>query len=193
MSDDPNKKIRHDLRTPINQILGYSELLEEQAQDEGDASYIPDLQKIQTAARRLLELIEAHFGAPTGAAPAPQPSAEETAPSGPVPAGAAEARLDAGSATPPAGGARVETRLPSASPSSSGIRDAGSGRLLVVDDNEMNRDMLARRLAGRGYTVETAEDGSRALERLEQGGVDLVLLDVMMPGMSGLSHRRGCR
>ena len=58
--------------------------------------------------------------------------------------------------------------------------------LLVVDDNEENRDMLSRRLARRGYTVEIAEGGSRALEMLEEASVDLVLLDIDMPGMSGL-------
>ncbi|HHQ47541.1 MAG TPA: response regulator [Acidobacteria bacterium] len=60
-----------------------------------------------------------------------------------------------------------------------------SGSILVVDDNEMNRDMLSRRLARRGYTVEVAEDGARALERIEAGRYDLVLLDIMMPGLDG--------
>ncbi len=59
-------------------------------------------------------------------------------------------------------------------------------RLLVVDDNEDNRDMLARRLQRRGYEVETAEDGASALARIEQEPFDLVILDIMMPGMSGL-------
>ncbi len=59
------------------------------------------------------------------------------------------------------------------------------GVILVVDDNEMNRDMLSRRLAKRGYEVDVAEDGARSLEMIEDGGYDLVLLDIMMPGIDG--------
>src|SRR5690606_30699455 len=59
-------------------------------------------------------------------------------------------------------------------------------RLLVVDDNEDNRDLLGRMLARHGHLVTLAEDGPRALAHLEAEAFDLVLLDVMMPGMSGL-------
>ncbi|RZI42746.1 response regulator [Herbaspirillum sp. HC18] len=59
------------------------------------------------------------------------------------------------------------------------------GPLLVVDDNENNRDMLSRRLIRLGYTVHTAEDGTAALEMMERAKYDLVLLDVMMPGLDG--------
>lgn len=64
--------------------------------------------------------------------------------------------------------------------------DEARGSLLVVDDNEMNRDMLARRLARRGYTVEVAVDGQQALEMITAQPFDVVLLDIMMPGLSGL-------
>ncbi len=59
------------------------------------------------------------------------------------------------------------------------------GYLLVVDDNEMNRDMLSRRLQRQGHTVDVAVDGREALEMLTQGDFDLVLLDIMMPEMNG--------
>ena len=63
----------------------------------------------------------------------------------------------------------------------------GAETILVVDDNEMNRDMLSRRLTRRGFVVECAEDGHRALEMLDaERGFDLVLLDIMMPGISGI-------
>lgn len=62
----------------------------------------------------------------------------------------------------------------------------GSARLLVVDDNEDNRDMLARRLERRGFVVETADSGEAAIALIDSRPFDLVLLDVMMPGMSGL-------
>jgi len=59
------------------------------------------------------------------------------------------------------------------------------GLLLVVDDNEMNRDMLSRRLARKGHAVNVAEDGHRALEMIEEADYDVVLLDIMMPGIDG--------
>jgi DNA-binding response OmpR family regulator len=58
--------------------------------------------------------------------------------------------------------------------------------LLVVDDTAENRDMLSRRLERRGYLTETAEDGRSALDIIASQPIDLVLLDVMMPGISGL-------
>ena len=60
------------------------------------------------------------------------------------------------------------------------------GSLIIVDDNQMNRDALSRRLERKGYAVQVAEDGQQALERISQYPFDLVLLDVEMPGMSGL-------
>jgi diguanylate cyclase (GGDEF)-like protein/PAS domain S-box-containing protein len=60
------------------------------------------------------------------------------------------------------------------------------GRLLIVDDNEMNRDMLARRLARKGYVIELADNAKGLLKRVQQDSVDLVLLDIEMPEISGL-------
>lgn len=57
--------------------------------------------------------------------------------------------------------------------------------ILVVDDNEMNRDMLSRRLKRLRYAVMIAESGEKALEMVDNHPFDLVLLDIMMPGMSG--------
>jgi serine phosphatase RsbU (regulator of sigma subunit) len=62
---------------------------------------------------------------------------------------------------------------------------ASAARILVVDDNEMNRDMLARRLLRQGYAVDVAENGRRALERARAETYDLMLLDVMMPELDG--------
>ena len=62
----------------------------------------------------------------------------------------------------------------------------GTPRLLIVDDNDDNRYTLRRRLQRLGYeSVEECADGRAALDALGNGGFDLVLLDVMMPGMSG--------
>ena len=61
----------------------------------------------------------------------------------------------------------------------------GQYSLLVVDDNEMNRDLLSRRLRRQGYRVEVAADGRQALDMLSLEEFDLVLLDIMMPEMNG--------
>ncbi len=63
--------------------------------------------------------------------------------------------------------------------------DVETGNLLVVDDNEMNRDLLSRRLRKKGHRVEVAEGGRTALEMIDGDEFDLVLLDIMMPGMDG--------
>ena len=69
----------------------------------------------------------------------------------------------------------------------------GSASLLVVDDNEMNRDLLSRRLKKKGYVVTSVEDGYAALDAMADRPYDLVLLDIMMPGMSGLDVLRAFR
>jgi DNA-binding response OmpR family regulator len=62
--------------------------------------------------------------------------------------------------------------------------------LLVVDDNDENRDLLSRRLQRKGFRTLVAEDGARALEVIEREAVDLVLLDIMMPGLNGFDVLR---
>jgi putative two-component system response regulator len=57
--------------------------------------------------------------------------------------------------------------------------------ILVADDNEINRELLSDILVGEGYKVICAEDGSRAFHEIESRAIDLALLDVMMPGMTG--------
>src|SRR5688572_13863708 len=59
------------------------------------------------------------------------------------------------------------------------------GHLLVVDDNKVNRILLARGLEAQGHKVETAEHGKQALEKLRSDSFDLVLLDIEMPEMNG--------
>lgn len=68
-----------------------------------------------------------------------------------------------------------------------------SSGILIVDDNEMNRDLLARRLRRRGFAVVAVADGPAALEALERAAFDAVLLDIEMPRMSGLDVLRRVR
>jgi len=60
-------------------------------------------------------------------------------------------------------------------------------RVLVVDDEEAVRDLLAKTLATADYEVDTAADGPSAIECLKSNGYDLLVTDIRMPGMDGLS------
>ena len=68
-----------------------------------------------------------------------------------------------------------------------------SKRILVVDDNEMNTDLLKRRLERRGFLVVAALSGKEALRILDQQRIDMVLLDVMMPEMNGVQVLQAIR
>jgi CheY-like chemotaxis protein len=61
-------------------------------------------------------------------------------------------------------------------------------KILIVEDNEMNRDMLTRRLQRRGYEVEGAIDGADAVARA--GSADLVLMDLNLPVLDGFEATR---
>jgi adenylate cyclase len=176
--------LRHDLRTPINQIIGYSEMLREDAEGGGDPKTVADLERIGEAARSMLSMVDRIPDEIGGSAsPAPPPSADPPAPS---PAAAPRrARPSAAEVFPPAeeaspGVGTLVLRSAVAKAAS------GTGTLLVVDDNELNRDMLSRRLRSRGYAVVTADDGPKALELVKREKFDLILLDIMMPGISGI-------
>ena len=181
---DPLSQIRHDLKTPINQIIGYSEMLAEDAEEKGDAGVLADLTKIGTAARTLLELIDKELRPGKIALPAAASRTPAPASPGAVASKSTETAVLAD--LPPS--LQPLPPLPG-----TGNTDPGVDRLLVVDDNEMNRDMLSRRLKSKGYAVEMAEDGQQALDMLGKEPFDLILLDVMMPGISGLDVLRAVR
>ena len=62
--------------------------------------------------------------------------------------------------------------------------------ILIVEDNEMNRDMLGRRLARRGYRVEIAVDGEDGLEKVAANPPDLILMDLSLPKLDGWEATR---
>lgn len=166
---EPLAQLRHDLRTPINQIIGYGEMLQEDAVRDGHAGYVGDLQKIQDAARTLLGLINTKLqdGVQLSAAAAP-------APAHPAKVAPQAMHGDAGQAPQEADDALARF----------------AGHVLAVDDNASNREVLARRLERHGLTVTTAVDGQDALDKIAGQAFDLVLLDVMMPVLDGYSVLR---
>ena len=66
-------------------------------------------------------------------------------------------------------------------------------RLLIVDDNELNRDMLARRLTRKGYEIVLADSARQLPQRIKEDAIDLVLLDIEMPDVSGLEALKTLR
>jgi two-component system cell cycle response regulator DivK len=65
--------------------------------------------------------------------------------------------------------------------------------ILIVEDNEMNRDMLSRRLSRRGFTVIVAGDGAEGLAAAVANRPDVVLMDLSLPGVDGLEATRRLR
>jgi CheY-like chemotaxis protein len=63
-------------------------------------------------------------------------------------------------------------------------------RILLVEDNEMNRDMLSRRLERRGYEVIVAVDGEEGVARARADAPDVVLMDLSLPGIDGWEATR---
>lgn len=155
-------RLRAELRTPLNPAIGYSEMLSEQAMAEGHAALIPDLDRIGDAARDLLGRLDA-------------------LPVGEWFAALKTARPAVVSVTQPDALALSRHAQPVPPPPLS----SGGARVLVVDDDPGNLELLARRLGRQGYQVRTAREGRAAIQELRAGPPDLVLLDLIMPGIGG--------
>jgi adenylate cyclase len=149
-------QIRHGLRTPVDAVIGYAEMLLEDALP----AVAPDLERILTSGRRLLALLE------------------DLMQQADVAAGRSEAGTVSESVS-----SMIQDVVSAIRPGEERATEAG--KLLVVDDNEINRDMLSRRLSRQGHTVATEASGREAIDRLTREEFDLVLLDVMMPVMNG--------
>jgi len=207
---DALAQLRHELRTPLNHIIGYSEMLLEEAAEGKGKELEPGLREIHEAARQVLGLVN-RLLAPSAQEPAAvdlasvrgevSPLLERIVAAGTALRGQITAagslhllpdleRIQAAAASlrslvGPAGAENAGAQPAAVASEVPRGADIERGAILVVDDNEGNREMLARRLARQGYRVEVAAGGREALATLETAPVDLVLLDVMMPEMDG--------
>ena len=208
MSIDPSAQLRHELRTPLNHIVGYAELLLEELADGDEPDLAAGLTAIRADARQLLTLLNevlarGHAGPPDleAARDTLRPLLDRIRSAGASLRRQAAAKADGALLADLDRIASAVERLdellrhggvPAAHEAATAGAEAGPGEaaerraaILVVDDVEDNRDMLARRLRRQGYEVVTAPGGAAALGVLAGTPIDLVLLDVMMPDLDG--------
>ena len=153
-------RIRHDLRTPVNAIIGYSEMLIEDAEEAGASALLADLRRIHGAGHKLLALIDDIVRLSRRA----RTSGE-----------------DEGVAS------MIRQTVDSIRPleAAAGARRGGRAHPRRGRQRDQPRRAVCRRLQRQGYAPGAAENGRRALEMLRAEAFDLVLLDILMPEMNG--------
>ena len=194
MTDTDARRLRHDLLNQVNHIVGYAELLLEEGGDPRLADIVAAGKQVMSAVQRILGAKAAEgfdAGELRGALqgplddvlrhaesidPAGDPDAERFI--GQIAVAAQRAAdLIGGTATPEAA---------EQAPTAAAVGNGGDrGLVLVVDDDEANREVLARRLGRLGYAVRQAEHGRVALQLMASEPIDLVLLDLNMPELDG--------
>src|SRR5690242_11617539 len=151
-----DRQLRHDLRTPLNAIKGYSELLIEDMKEEIPHELWADLAKVKDCADQLLCQFDTIFAL----------AQEPQAPPNNNDVRAREIGMVAD----------VLCSVPPLDLTNPAYERVPSSRILVVDDNAANRDILVRQLLRRGHTVMSATDGPGALDIVGRDEFDLVLL-----------------
>jgi len=215
LKDETLSEARHNLRTPINHILGYSEMLMEDAEDQGKQQLLDDFKQIVEDGKLALAIINGALTPATNEVGEPELRAMHDALLAPInqilervrrfepevaSADLAKVRTAAErllamsseilapcSRTPPEiliVPIALDIKPPQAHTSDK-LKSGPQSHILVVDDNETNRDVLGRRLEREGYRVSSAENGRCALEMVRAISYDLVLLDIMMPEIDG--------
>jgi adenylate cyclase len=225
-------RLKHDFRTPLNHIIGYCEMLLEEAADLPEQRFVADLQRVHAVGRRLVDVVNDLFDPVKSAAFKSNPGLVEREIRGPlnhiidwtgrlkqevhgrgsdeftadfekILAAARELLRLVGehfsgpemvlgqTESEPSSSATVFIRRPTVAtgpfvaPKGPGVSETPAASILVVDDDEGNREMLARRLVRLGFNVGRAENGRRALEMLRAEKFDLMLLDIQMPELNG--------
>lgn len=217
MNPEAIARLRHSLRTPLNHIIGYADLIRQEAQDQTATAEVGVMDQVLTAARE----IEGHLeeALPVRAHILEEAIAEFRKRMAPSLtridnllktfdelSGSACARemrkirvatkelWDFARGSDPTVRA-IPVPLPPR-PERESARDPRSpgakvtGRILVVDDDPDNREILTRRLDREGFEAISVSSGPAALERLGQEPFDLVLLDIFMPVMDGFEVLR---
>jgi two-component system sensor histidine kinase/response regulator len=204
--DEHLSNLRHRLRTPLNHVIGYSDLLLEDS-DLNDESARHELKVVRDNAQLILNLIQqwlAPGGELTAAEKIDRLRYEILAPLDLIigSVGSLTQRLRGESlldvlrinvasmdllSFTHGNDAIGKPRLsPVKAPDFTPVIPAEiPSRILVVDDDEANCDVLSRQLLRYGHVVKCLESGKEALEELVSTPFELVLLDVMMPGMTG--------
>ncbi|WP_217360884.1 adenylate/guanylate cyclase domain-containing protein [Ruegeria sp. HKCCA5426] len=162
--DEGTKQLRHDLRTPMNAIKGYGEMLLEDLDDLKARHLESDLLGLLEHTDALLDQIDILASLSDN------------------PVGGTQHIPDT-----PQDAAAMFASLTQSMRSIAPMAETGAltGSILVVDDLEANRDLLARRLQRDGHEVCTSDGGQSALKMMSQHPFDLVLLDLMMPDING--------
>ena len=162
-NDEEASILRHDLRTPLNGIIGYSEILIEDYEDDIHEKHNEDLlhiielaKEIESAISRFVEFLK------DGAR-----SVENEH----------ESNESADNLFSSLG--KIEYKLEI-------IEEIKNAKILVVDDIKTNCDVLKRRLESNEFIVDISMSGKEALEKINQHKYDLILLDVLMPEVNGL-------
>jgi class 3 adenylate cyclase len=158
---DLSARIRHELRTPLNHVIGYCDLWLEDAVELLLEGFVKDLEKLKTLAREILGRIDDLFSAARVASTADGDGLAAHVPQ------------------------MIRDLVRTSPPEEAPVGPAERGTILVVDDNEINRDLLARRLTRDGHQVVTAADGRQALDLIRLQPFDLILLDIIMPELNG--------
>lgn len=185
------RKAAHDLRSPLNAVIGYGDLLREDLEDKGLDDLAADAFKIRRVGKRLLKTIDAlveplvddgtetdadalsgHLATPEAPRAAPlRPSTSADAP--------------AAGATP-----RTATSKPAVPDLEVDFEAEEEDRVtnvLVVDDDDELRGLMARFLEGEGFTAHVARNGREGIASAREIHPDAITLDVHMPEMDGWS------
>jgi CheY-like chemotaxis protein len=160
-SPEAAKRLHHDLRTPLNHVIGFCEMWLEDGDEELLERFRDDLDHLRTLGKKMLTSIDVLL---TLNLIAHDPSME------------LPELTDAGMIHELIGS------LPGRAAAHAGVEP---GAVLVVDDNEINRDLLVRRLTRDGHTVTAAADGRQALDLVRARPFDVILLDIIMPELNG--------